>query len=68
MAVCAANVATGELTTFDNREGLSLDHIVASASFPPSYPMTAIDGQYYWDGGLVVNTPLSAAINLLEEH
>src|SRR5262245_507597 len=28
--------------------------------------MTAIDGQYYWDGGLVSNTPLSMAINYLE--
>jgi NTE family protein len=65
VAVCAVNVATGELTTFDNKEGLSFDHIVASGSLPPSFPMTPIHGQSYWDGGLVSNTPLSLAINYL---
>lgn len=66
VAVCAVNVATGELKTFDNQAGLTLDHILASGSLPPSFPMTAIDSQYYWDGGLVFNTPLSLAINYLE--
>ena len=66
VAVCAVNVATGELKTFNNQVGLTLDHIVASGSLPPSFPMTAIDGQYYWDGGLVTNTPMSLAINYLE--
>ena len=66
VAVCAVNVATGEFKTFDNKEGLSFDHIVASGSLPPSFPMTPIHGQSYWDGGLVGNTPLSLAINYLE--
>jgi NTE family protein len=66
VAVCAVNVATGELTTFDNTEGLSFEHILASGSLPPSFPMTRIYGQSYWDGGLVGNTPLSLAINYLE--
>jgi NTE family protein len=65
--VGAVNIATAELTSFDNRTGLTLEHIVASASLPPSFPMTAIGGQYYWDGGLFSNTPLSMALNCLEE-
>ena len=33
-------------------------HIIASGSLPPGFPATEIDGEYYWDGGLVSNTPL----------
>ena len=31
---------------------------MASGSLPPGFPATEIDGEYYWDGGLVSNTPL----------
>lgn len=52
---------------FDNQEGLlSLAHVVASGSLPPGFPMTEIGGRFYWDGGLHSNTPLSEAINCLE--
>jgi len=52
---------------FDNQEGLlSLEHVVASGSLPPGFPMTEIGGRFYWDGGLHSNTPLSEAINCLE--
>jgi NTE family protein len=67
LAVSAVNVSSGKFTTFDSRDGLTLDHILASGSLPPSFPMTAIDGESYWDGGLFFNTPLSKAINYLEE-
>jgi NTE family protein len=63
----AVNVATSELVTFDNRSGLSFEHIIASASLPPSFPMTRIGSDNFWDGGLISNTPLSSAINCLEE-
>jgi len=44
---------------FDNRcHRLEIDHIIASASIPPAFPMTPIGGQNYWDGGLFLNTPL----------
>src|SRR5262249_48504412 len=33
-------------------------HIIASGSLPPGFPATEIDGEYYWDGGIVSNTPL----------
>ena len=66
MVVGAVNIATAELKSFDNCQGLTLEHIVASASLPPSFPMIAIAGQHYWDGGLFSNTPLSMALNCLE--
>ena len=31
---------------------------MASGSLPPGFPPTEIEGEYYWDGGLVSNTPL----------
>ncbi len=68
VVVSAVNVATAELAPFDNQEGfLSLDHIIASGSLPPYFPMTEIAGQYYWDGGLVSSMPLGPAINCLEQ-
>ena len=51
---------------FANTIGLTIDHIVASGSLPPSFPATKIDGSSYWDGGVYINTPLSIAINCLE--
>ena len=32
--------------------------MIASGSLPPGFPATEIEGEYYWDGGLVSNTPL----------
>src|SRR5262249_33492293 len=34
------------------------EHVIASGSLPPGFPATEGDGEYYWDGGLVSNTPL----------
>jgi NTE family protein len=65
-AVTATNVATGELTRFSNlKTKITANHILASGSLPPGFPMTQIDDQYYWDGGLFDNTPLRALMDLL---
>jgi NTE family protein len=31
---------------------------MASSAMPPGFPAVEIDSEYYWDGGLVSNTPL----------
>jgi NTE family protein len=31
---------------------------MASGALPPAFPAVEIDGEFYWDGGLVSNTPL----------
>ncbi len=60
VSVGAVNVATGNLEYFDNRKmRLDARHILASGALPPAFPAVEIDGQFYWDGGLVSNTPLS---------
>jgi NTE family protein len=59
LSVGAVNVRTGNFVYFDNAtDTIRPAHILASGSLPPGFPATEIDGEYYWDGGLVSNTPL----------
>ncbi|BBD78741.1 DUF3734 domain-containing protein [Aerosticca soli] len=59
VTVGAVNVRTGNFVYFDNtRERLRPEHIMASGALPPGFPAVEIDGEFYWDGGLVSNTPL----------
>jgi len=59
MSVGAVNVRTGELVYFDTTtHRIDVRHVLASGSLPPGFPATEIDGEYYWDGGIVSNTPL----------
>lgn len=68
LIITATNIETGELEIFDNRKmDITLEHIVASGSLPPSFPMTDIEGTQYWDGGLFSNTPFKPAMKLLEQ-
>ena len=63
VAVSAVNVRTGNYAIFRNElEELTFNHFVASGSLPPAFPAVEIDGEYYWDGGLVSNTPLNDII------
>ena len=32
---------------------------MASGALPPGFPAVEIDGEHYWDGGIVSNTPLT---------
>ncbi len=55
----ATNVASGNFVYFDsNHIKLTPKHFLASGSLPPGFPATEIDGEFYWDGGCVSNTPL----------
>jgi predicted acylesterase/phospholipase RssA len=73
LILTATNLATGKLDRFDSLHmQLTPDHVVASGSLPPSFPMTTATAPSgrpmpYWDGGLFDNTPLSKVIDALEE-
>ncbi|RTL53574.1 MAG: patatin-like phospholipase family protein [Bradyrhizobiaceae bacterium] len=59
LSVGAVNIATGNFEYFDNTQRrIGPEHIMASAALPPGFPPIEIDGQFYWDGGIVSNTPL----------
>lgn len=55
----AVNVRTGNFVYFDNTtHTIQPEHIMASGALPPGFAAVEIDGEHYWDGGLVSNTPL----------
>ncbi len=58
-SVGAVDICSGNFTYFDSTtHHIRVEHIMASGSLPPGFPATEIDGQHYWDGGLISNTPL----------
>ncbi len=64
LTVGAANVRTGAMRYFDSRQGrLSLAHVMASSALPPAFPAVRIDGELYWDGGVLSNTPVEAVFD-----
>jgi NTE family protein len=57
--VGATNVKNGNFVYFDNMtHTVGPQHVMASGSLPPGFPATEVDGEFYWDGGIVSNTPL----------
>ena len=53
------NVRNGNFVYFDNAtDQIGPHHVMASGSLPSGFPATEIEGEFYWDGGLVSNTPL----------
>ena len=64
----AVKVRTGNLTFFDSANmRLGPEHVMASGALPPGLPAVKIDGEDYWDGGLVSNTPLQHLLAQEEE-
>jgi NTE family protein len=63
-SVAATNVRTGAPVYFDNlQRPITPAHVMASASLPPGFPPTEIDGEYYWDGAVVSNSPMQYVID-----
>ena len=63
-SVGSVNVRTGNFTYFDsNTHDIGPEHILASGALPPGFPPVEIEGEIYWDGGLVSNTPLQWVVS-----
>jgi NTE family protein len=61
--VGATQVTSGNFIRFDNEQHtITADHIMASGALPPGLPAVEIDGERYWDGGLISNTPLQGLL------
>lgn len=64
LSVGAVGIKTGNIVFFDNqRMRIGPEHIMASGALPPGLPPIEVDGEYYWDGGLVSNTPLQYLVD-----
>lgn len=65
----ACKVKTGELVFFDNfRDTITPDHIIASGALPPGFQGVRINGDLYWDGGCVSNTPIDVVLENYPDH
>ena len=64
LSVGAVNVRTGNFAYFDSHNHtIDARHIMASGALPPGFAPVEIDGEHYWDGGLVSNTPLQYVLD-----
>ncbi len=64
LSIGAVNVRTGNFAYFDSaKQRIDARHIMASGALPPGFAPVEIDGEYYWDGGLVSNTPLQYVLD-----
>ena len=62
----AANIQTVKPETFDSYDAtnnITINHVLASAAIPINYPYMEINGNKYWDGGILSNTPVRELIN-----
>ena len=64
LSVGAVDVESGNFHYFDTAdERLDARHIMASGALPPGLPPVEIGGRWWWDGGLVSNTPLTHVLD-----
>jgi NTE family protein len=61
----AANIENSKPVTFDSydKSGITIEHVLASAAIPINYPYVDINGNKYWDGGILSNTPVRELIS-----
>jgi NTE family protein len=59
LSLGAVSVRSGNSVYFDNwKMRIGPEHVLASGALPPGFPPVEVDGELYWDGGIVSNTPL----------
>jgi NTE family protein len=64
LTVGAAHVRSSRMRYFDSRESaITIRHIMASGALPPAFPPIRLDGELYWDGGILSNTPIEAVFD-----
>jgi NTE family protein len=64
LTVGAAHLRSSQMRYFDSRDAdLGVEHIMASGALPPAFPPVRIEGELYWDGGILSNTPTEAVFD-----
>ncbi len=68
LSVGAVNIRSGNFAYFDSQDmTIAPEHIMASGALPPGLPPILIEGEAFWDGGLVSNTPLQYVLDYTGE-
>jgi NTE family protein len=69
LSIGAANIRKGNSVYFDTEERrIGPEHVMASAALPPGFPPVEIEGEHYWDGGVLSNTPLDYLLDAERDH
>ena len=64
LSLGVVNVSTGKSIYFDNQQiRIGPDHVRASGALPPGFPPVVIEGEHYWDGGILCNSPMLYMLN-----
>jgi predicted acylesterase/phospholipase RssA len=64
LLLVAVDISTGDTRTFDSyKENITINHVLASAAVPKHYSYVDIDGNKYWDGGILSNTPVREVLS-----
>ncbi len=61
VVITATNLLKADLEFFTNKV-ISLEHVMAATAFPILFPWQYIKGVPYWDGGVMMNTPILPAL------
>ncbi|MBI39579.1 MAG: alpha/beta hydrolase [Leptospiraceae bacterium] len=59
--ITAVNIIKSRLKFFNNQV-IDIEHVMASSAIPILFPWQYIDGEPYWDGGVMANTPILPAL------
>ncbi len=59
--ISAVQLSTGRLHLY-NQDVIEIDHLMASSAMPILFPWQSIQGELYWDGGVMANSPLFIAL------
>jgi NTE family protein len=64
LSLGAVHIKTGQPRYFDSLfQHIGPAHVMASGALPPGFPPVPVDGELYWDGGIVSNTPLEVVLD-----
>lgn len=59
--ITAVHMLTSELRYFTRQE-ITMDHLMAASAMPILFPWQEIDGEPYWDGGIMANIPVGPVL------
>lgn len=64
LSLGAVHIKTGRPRYFDSLfQRIGPEHVMASGALPPGFPPVSVEGELYWDGGIVSNTPLEVVLD-----